>query len=40
VGDKTPQMSHLLNLFDDWIGHDPRLRRAILSDNPARLFGF
>jgi predicted TIM-barrel fold metal-dependent hydrolase len=40
VGDKTPQMSHLLNLFDDWIGHDPRLRHAILSDNPARLFGF
>jgi predicted TIM-barrel fold metal-dependent hydrolase len=39
-GEKTPEMGHLLDLFDEWIDHDDALRRAILSDNPTRLFDF
>lgn len=34
----APQVGHLLDLFDEWIGHDPTLRQAILVDNPQRLF--
>ncbi len=40
MGERTPDSGRLLDLFDDWIGHDEGLRRRILVDNPARLFGF
>lgn len=40
MGDNAPDVGHLLDLFDAWIEHDARLRQAILTDNPARLFGF
>jgi len=36
----TPDVGHLLDLFDEWIGHDEMLRRTVLSENPARLFDF
>jgi predicted TIM-barrel fold metal-dependent hydrolase len=34
-----PDVSALLELLADWI-HDPVLEQKVLSDNPARLFGF
>jgi 2-pyrone-4,6-dicarboxylate lactonase len=39
MGEAAPDVGHLLDLFDDWIGDDA-LRRRILVDNPTRLFGF
>jgi 2-pyrone-4,6-dicarboxylate lactonase len=36
----APDVGHLLDLFDEWIGHDEVLRQTILSDNPGKLFGF
>ena len=38
--DPAPDAGHLLDIFDKWIGGDAELRRMILSDNPARVFGF
>lgn len=35
-----PDPGKLLDLFDEWIGHDPALRRRILTENPASLYGF
>jgi predicted TIM-barrel fold metal-dependent hydrolase len=34
-----PDVGHLVDLFDRWTG-DEALRRRILVDNPARLYGF
>lgn len=34
-----PDTGHLLDLFNDWTP-DPALRRKILVENPARLYGF
>jgi len=34
-----PDDAHLLDLFADWLG-DAELRRRILVDNPAQLYGF
>jgi 2-pyrone-4,6-dicarboxylate lactonase len=39
MGDLTPDPGHLVDLFHAWID-DEALRRRILVDNPARLFGF
>ncbi len=36
---RMPNTGHLRNLFGQWIT-DPDLRRRILVDNPARLYGF
>jgi 2-pyrone-4,6-dicarboxylate lactonase len=36
----APDVGHLLDLFDEWIGHDEALRQTILSCNPGQLFGF
>jgi predicted TIM-barrel fold metal-dependent hydrolase len=38
MGDATPDAGHLLDLLADWCG-DESLRRKILCDNPARLYG-
>ena len=38
MGDATPDAGHLLDLLDAWCG-DETLRRKILVDNPARLYG-
>jgi predicted TIM-barrel fold metal-dependent hydrolase len=34
-----PDAGHMLNLFHDWVD-DEAVRRQILVDNPARLYGF
>lgn len=39
MGDAAPDVGHLLDLLDDWLGDDG-LRQAILADNPRKLFGF
>ncbi len=39
MGAKAPDIGQLLDLFTLWIG-DPAVERAILCDNPAKLFGF
>jgi 2-pyrone-4,6-dicarboxylate lactonase len=39
MGDKTPQVGHLIDLFDEWTTDDS-LRHKILVDNPASLYGF
>ena len=39
MGALTPDPSHLVGLFLDWVP-DAALRRKILVDNPATLFGF
>jgi predicted TIM-barrel fold metal-dependent hydrolase len=38
MGEATPDAGHLLDLLDEWCG-DEALRRKILADNPARLYG-
>lgn len=40
LGAEAPDVGHLLDLFDAWIGHDQTLRRMILADNPRSLFQF
>lgn len=37
--EKSPDVGHLLDIFDDWTSDDA-LRHAILVDNPRRLYGF
>ncbi len=39
MGALTPDLGHLVTLFGDWVTDDT-LRRAILVDNPARLYTF
>jgi len=39
TGDKRPSTTGLLELLFDWVP-EPELREAILSRNPARLYGF
>ena len=39
MGDKTPEVGHLVDLFDAWTS-DESLRRKIMVDNPATLYGF
>ena len=39
MGDATPDAGHLLDLFAGWTP-DEALRRAILVENPGRLYGF
>ena len=39
MGAKTPDAGHLLDLFGSWTP-DAALRRAIMVDNPAQLYGF
>lgn len=39
LGEKTPDVSYLLELFHNWVGDDA-LFEKILVDNPARLYGF
>ena len=34
-----PDTGHMLDLFNAWTP-DPALRKKILVDNPARLYGF
>jgi 2-pyrone-4,6-dicarboxylate lactonase len=36
---EMPDAGHLLDLFQEWTP-DPQIRRRILVDNPARLYGF
>jgi len=38
--DPAPDPGKLVDLFDEWIGHDRDIRRQIFVDNPARLYGF
>jgi 2-pyrone-4,6-dicarboxylate lactonase len=38
-GEKMPNDGHLLDLFNAWTP-DVAIRRRILVDNPARLYGF
>jgi len=40
MGEQTPEVGHLLDLFDDWIDHDDAIRDAILVQNPWQLYGF
>jgi predicted TIM-barrel fold metal-dependent hydrolase len=40
MGALTPDVGHLVDLFDRWTGNDAALRRKIFVDNPARLYGF
>ena len=37
--DEMPNAGHLLDLFNEWT-EDDAIRRRILVDNPARLYGF
>jgi predicted TIM-barrel fold metal-dependent hydrolase len=39
MGDRTPDVGHLLDLFRDWVP-DEGLRRRILVTNPAALYGY
>jgi predicted TIM-barrel fold metal-dependent hydrolase len=39
MADRTPDDGHLTDVFASWTD-DPALRRRILVDNPARLYGF
>ena len=39
LGDKTPDVAHVLSLFRDWVPNES-LRHRILVTNPARLYGF
>lgn len=39
MGERTPDLGALLDLFSDWVSDDT-LRRKILVDNPAALYGF
>ena len=39
-GERTPDVGHLLDLFDDWTGRDDALRQKVFVDNPARCYGF
>jgi len=40
LGERTPRVTDLLTLLHDWLDRDESLTRAILVDNPARLYGF
>ena len=40
MGSNSPDVGHLLDLFDEWIDGDAVLRHQILSQNPASLFDF
>ena len=40
MGAQTPDVGHLLDLFDEWIAGDDTLRQKILVENPQKLFGF
>jgi len=40
MGERTPDVGHLLDIFDAWIEQDGALREAILVHNPERLYGF
>jgi 2-pyrone-4,6-dicarboxylate lactonase len=40
MGAQTPDVGHLIDLFDEWIGHDDSLRQTILVENPQVLYGF
>lgn len=39
MSDETPDLGDLVTLFGDWVT-DEALRRTILVDNPARLYGY
>jgi 2-pyrone-4,6-dicarboxylate lactonase len=39
MGEKTPKVGHLVDLFDEWTA-DESLRRKIMVKNPATLYGF
>jgi predicted TIM-barrel fold metal-dependent hydrolase len=39
TGDAPPDLGNLLDLLADWIGDDALLKK-ILTDNPARIYGF
>jgi 2-pyrone-4,6-dicarboxylate lactonase len=40
MGALTPDVGHLVDLFDGWTGNDGELRRKIFVENPRRLYGF
>lgn len=40
MGALTPDVGHLVDVFDRWIGNDDALRRQILANNPSQLYGF
>lgn len=40
MDETRPDVGHLLDLFDEWTGHDAALARRILVDNPAALYSF
>lgn len=39
MAENSPDVGHLLNVFQDWV-NDDAIVRQILVDNPAQLFGF
>jgi predicted TIM-barrel fold metal-dependent hydrolase len=39
MGDRSPDVGHLVDLFSTWVG-DADIRRRILVENPAALYGF
>ena len=39
-GEKTPDVGHIVDLFDAWTGGDDALRRKVFVDNPARCYDF
>lgn len=39
LADRTPRVGHLVDLFDAWTSDDA-VRRKVLVDNPATLYGF
>lgn len=40
MGALTPDVGHLIDLFDAWTGNDATLRRQVFVDNPKLLYGF
>jgi predicted TIM-barrel fold metal-dependent hydrolase len=39
MGDRSPDVGHLVDLFRNWVD-DAEVRRRILVENPAALYGF
>lgn len=40
LGEKTPDLGRMIDLFDEWTAHDAGLRSSVFVGNPQRLYGF